>query len=261
MSADKYWLQREAEIPYRLRAGGYRTMFAVMNPGSYGWVRAGLWLLFCGAGTATAMPTMSLGTTAAAPGTTDSVPVSVTIDTNVVSFQFDLLYAANDLTPGLPVGGNALADQQLASAVVAPGVFRVLGFSFSNSPLTNGVLVYVPFAIAGDAPDHDESLVLSNMLLVNAQALVVPVSVNSNAILSVTVPPRFNAIFPANTGAMHLELTGTTGRVYVVQATTNLIAPQWMPLATSVDITGVLSADDPTAGNFPRRFYRAQFQR
>lgn len=234
-------------------------MLAVMNLKGMGWAWRALWLLFCGVQAATAVPTMSLGTTAAAPGATDSVPVSVTIDTNVVSFQFDLLYATNDLTPGPPVGGDALADQQLASAVVSPGVFRVLGFSFSNSPITNGVLTYVPFAIAGNAPDHDESLVLSNMLLVNTQAVVVPVSVNSNATLSITVPPRFNAVFSTNTGAIHLELTGTAGRVYVLQTATNLLSPQWIPLATNTDVNGVLPFDDQSAGAFPQRFYRAEF--
>ena len=219
----------------------------------------GLWLLLLGSAAAPAMPTMSLGTTANAPGTTDLVPVSVTIDTNVVSFQFDLVYATNDLTPGTPIGGSALADQQLASAVVTPGIFRVLGFSFSNSAITNGVLAYVPFTIVGNAPDHDEMLTLSNMLLVNAQASVVPVSVNSNAILSVTVPPRFNAIVSTNAGAVHLELTGTPGRVYVIEATTTLAPPQWSPLATNTDITGVLPFEDVSAGTFPNRYYRAVF--
>lgn len=205
------------------------------------------------------MPTMSVGTTAGAPGTTNLVPVSVTIDVNVVSIQFDLLYATNYLTPGTPIGGSALADQQLYYNVVTPGVFRVLGLSFDNMPITNGVLAYVPFTIANNAPDHDEMLVLSNMLLVNAQAVVVPVTVNSNAILSVTVPPRFSAIFPTNAGAMHLELSGTTGRVYVIQATTNLASPQWSPLATNMDVTGVLPFDDVSAGAFPNRFYRAVF--
>ncbi len=242
-----------------LRDAPVRSILLTVSERRFGFVVAVTWLLFCGA--APAMPTMSLGTTSGAPGATDSVPVSVTIDANVVSFQFDLLYATNYLTPGAPVGGSALADQQLASAVVTPGVFRVLGFSFSNSPITNGVLAYVPFAIAGNAPDHDEMLVLSNMLLVNAQASVVPVTVNSNAILSITVPPHFSAIVPTNAGAMHLELTGTTGRVYVVQSATNLVSPQWIPLATNTDVTGVLDFDDDFAGSFPHRFYRAQFER
>jgi len=55
---------------------------------------------------AMATPSMSAGTTSGAPGTTDAVPVSVSIDTNVVSLQFDLLYATNYLTPGTPVGGD-----------------------------------------------------------------------------------------------------------------------------------------------------------
>ena len=235
-------------------------MLALMNFKAFAWRWAGLWLFLLGTGGAPAMPSMSLGTTAAAPGTTDSVPISVTIDTNVVSFQFDLLYATNYLTPGTPIGGSALADQQLASAVVTPGVFRVLGFSFDNMPITNGVLAYVPFAIAANAPDHDEALVLSNMLLVNAQAFVVSNTVNSNAVLSITVPPQFSAIFPTNAGAMHLELTGTTGRVYVIQASTNFAQPQWSPLATNTDVTGVLPFDDVSAGAVQYRFYRAVFE-
>lgn len=219
----------------------------------------GMCLFFCVAGAATAMPTMSVGTTAGAPGATNLVPVSVTIDTNVVSFQFDMVYATNYLTPGTPIGGSALADQQLASAVVTPGIFRVLGFSSDNMPITNGVLAYVPFAIASNAPDHDEMLTLSNMLLVNAQAFIVPVTVNSNALLSITVPPQFSAIFPTNAGAMHLELTGTTGRVYVIQAATNLAPLQWSPLATNTDVNGILPFDDVSADAFPNRFYRAVF--
>jgi hypothetical protein len=218
-----------------------------------------MWLLLFGTAVAPAMPTMSLGSTAGAPGTTNPVPISVTIDTNVVSFQFDLLYATNYLTPGAPVGGNALSDQQLFYNVVSPGQFRVLAVSFDDMPLTNGVAADVPFAIASNAPDHDEALILSNVVLVNAQASNVTVTVYSNATLSITVPPQFSAIFPTNAGVMHLELTGTTGRVYVIQATTNLAPPQWSPLATNTGATGVLPFDDVSAGLFPTRFYRAVF--
>ena len=232
-------------------------MLASVSFNGFAWRWAGVWLLLLGTGGAPAMPSMSVGTTAGAPGTTNPVPVNVTIDANVVAFQFDLLYATNYLTPGTPVGGSALADQQLGSAVVSPGLIRVLGYSFSNSPITNGVLAYVPFSIAANAPDHDEMLVLSNVLLVSAQLFVVPATVNSNAVLSVTVPPQFSAIYPTNAGAMHLELTGTTGRVYIIQAATNLAFEQWSPLATNTDAAGVLPFDDVSAGTAPNRFYRA----
>ncbi len=234
-------------------------MLAPMSFRQIGWRWTGVCLLLLGTGGAPAAPSISVGTTAGAPGTSNLVPVNVTIDANVTLFQFDLLYATNDLTPGTPVGGSALADQQLGSAVVSPGLIRVLGYSFSNSPITNGVLAYVPFAIATNAPDHDEMLMISNVLMVSAQLIVVPATVNSNAVLSVTVPPRFSAIFPTNAGAMHLELTGTTGRVYVIQAATNLALPQWSPLATNTDITGTLPFDDVSAAAAPSRFYRAVF--
>ena len=216
-------------------------------------------LLLIGAPPASAMPSMSLNSTASPPGTTEPVPITVTIDTNVVSFQFDLLYATNYLSPGAPIGGSALADQQIYSNIVSPGDYRVLGFSFSNSPLTNGVLAYVPFTIAPGAPDHDESLVLSNMLLVNVQAYVVPLSVNSNATLSITIPPHFSAIFPTNGGAEHLDLIGTNGRVYAIQAATNLIQPRWTDLATNADAAGLLLFTDLAETNFPARFYRSRF--
>ena len=206
-----------------------------------------------------AVPSMSVGWTAGAPGTTDLVPVSVTIDTNVVSLQFDLLYNTNYLTPGAPVGGDALSNQQLYYNVVSPGLYRVLAVSFTDTPLTNGVAAFVPFAIAPTTPDHDEVLVLSNVVLVNSQAESVPVTFSSNALLSITVPPRFIVVFPTNAGAMHLELTGTTGRVYVIEATTNLVPPQWSPLTTNTDTTGLLPFDDFSAIAFPSRFYRARF--
>src|SRR5271165_2089550 len=87
---------------------------------------AAMGLLLFGMRPARALPSMSLGTTAGAPGATVSVPVNVTIDTNVVSLQFDLWYSTNYLTNGAPVGGNALSDQQIYYAPIAPGALRVL---------------------------------------------------------------------------------------------------------------------------------------
>jgi Cohesin domain len=220
---------------------------------------AGIGLLLSGAAGALAEPTLSLDNTAAPPGATNLVPVNITVDTNVVSFQFDLWYSTNYLTPGAPIGGDALSDQGLYYNVVSPGQYRVLAVSFTDTPLTNGVAVYVPFTIASNAPDHDEPLMLSNVVFVSAQAFSVPVNVNSNAILSITVPPRFTAIFPTNGDGVHLELTGTPGRTYVIQAAANLSEPQWTPLVTNTNISGILPFDDVSAGIFPVRFYRAQF--
>jgi len=213
------------------------------------------------AGNAPADSSMSMDTTAGAPGTTNLVPVNVLIDTNVVSLQFDLLYATNDLTPGTPVGGNALSDQQLFSNVVSPGQFRVLAISFADTPLTNGVAVYVPFAIGAEASDHDEPLVLSNVVLVSAQAEAVPVTVASNATLSITVPPHFTAVVPTGAGVIHFELTGTTNRVYAIEATPDLAQPEWSALTTNTATNGVVPFDDDAAGTYSNRFFRGRFIR
>jgi len=215
-------------------------------------------LLFVPRG-ALATPTMSISTIVGKPGATVQVPINITVDTDVVAFQFDLWYSTEYLTHGTPVGGGALADQQLAVGEVAPGALRVLAYSLTDSLVTNGVAVYVPLIIAFNAPDHNETLLISNVVLSSAAGTSVPVTVNSNAILSVAVPPLFTAIFPTNAGAMHLELTGTAGRTYIIQATTSLAPPQWSPLTTNTDATGILPFDDVSAAGFPNRFYRALF--
>src|SRR5882672_5463587 len=72
--------------------------------------------------TLSAAPSLSAGFTAAAPGTTATVIVNYTTDTNAATMQFDLLYATNYLVSGTPARGNALSDHQLASSEPSPGV-------------------------------------------------------------------------------------------------------------------------------------------
>jgi hypothetical protein len=191
-----------------------------------------------------------------APGNTVPVAVNYTTDTNAPSLQFDLVYATNYLSSGTPVGGNALSDHQVASAEPSPGVRRVLIFSFSNSPITNGVLVFVPFTAATNSPDHDELLTLTNVVIASTNADQVPANATGGT-LAIAVPPRFISIAPTNGGAMHLQLSGTPGRNYVISASTNLNAPSWIGLETNVATAGVLDFEDPSASSFSSRFYRA----
>jgi hypothetical protein len=131
-------------------------------------------------------------------------------------------------------------------------------FSFSDSSLTNGVLVYVPFSISSNAPDEDETLALTNVVVSSAQGEAVLAGA-SNGVLSIAVPPQFTAIFATTNGETHLQLSGTTGRSYVIEAETNLYPSQWIVLSTNVAVNGVVEFDDASAGAFPSRFYRAFF--
>lgn len=215
--------------------------------------------VLAGSGWVAAAPVLSVNPTAGIPGSTVPVAVSYTTDTNAPSLQFDLVYATNYLATGTPAGGDALSDHQIASSEPAPGVRRVLIFSFSNTPLTNGVLAYVPFMLASNAPDHDELLTLSNVLVVNTQANVVP-AYSSNGVLAVAEPPLVTALVRTN-GAIHLRVLGTTGRGYRLEAETNLASPGWTALATNIATNGMTEFDDTAATGFSSRFYRAALAR
>jgi Cohesin domain len=213
--------------------------------------------LLAGSGIVSANPMLSVGSTAGVSGSTVQVAINYTTDTNAPSLQFDLVYSTNYLSSGEPVAGNALSDHLIGSSESSPGLRRVLIFSFSNAPITNGVLVFVPFTIATNAPDQDEPLVLTNVVVASADAQVVPASATNGTLAIAVLPPQFSSIAPTNGGVIHLQLAVTAGRSYSIQATTNLQSPQWTTLETGVVTNGVLEFDDVSAGTFSRRFYRA----
>jgi len=100
-----------------------------------------------------AAPSLSVRSIAGAPEARLLVAIDYTSDTNAPTLQFDLLYSTTYLASGDPMRGNALSDHSVASTEPSPGVRRVVIFSGSNSPITNGVLVYVPFTLAANAPE------------------------------------------------------------------------------------------------------------
>jgi hypothetical protein len=55
-------------------------------------------------------------------------------------------------------------------------------------------------------------------------------------------------------GSVSLELTGLDGRVYIIQASTNLL--DWQDIGMREAIGGAFQFTDDMAGNLPQRFYR-----
>jgi len=204
-----------------------------------------------------ASPSLSVGFSVGTPGTTVQVAVNYTTDTNAATLNFDLVYDTNYLASGTPVRGNALSDHLVASSEPWPGVRRVLIFSAANSRITNGVLVHVPFTIVGNAPDHDEVMAFSDVVVANLQAEAVPVK-TTNGVLAVAALPRFVSISPTTGGAIHLELIGPPGRRFLIEGTRTVGQPSWTPLHTNVATGGLLKFDDLGAAVLPSRFYRAQ---
>jgi hypothetical protein len=195
-----------------------------------------------------ASPSLSVGLAVGTPGTTVQVAVHYTTDTNAAALQFDLIYDPAYLTSGEPVRGDALSEHLVASSEPSPGVRRVLIFSMSNTPITNGVLAYVPFTIRTNTPDHDEPMTLSNVVVANLEADVIP-AYTTNGVLAVATQPRFTSIRPAAGSAMHLELVGPPGRRFLIQGSRSLAQPIWAPLYSNVASSGVLKFDDLSAAS------------
>jgi hypothetical protein len=59
--------------------------------------------------------------------------------------------------------------------------------------------------------------------------------------------------------AFGFTVTGTNNQVVVVEATTNLANPEWIPLATNAITGGTYNFSDPQWTNYPARFFRLSF--
>jgi hypothetical protein len=144
---------------------------------------------------APAAPTLAISPTNGVPGVTVQVAVTLLTDTNVTALQFDLRYNPQSLAAGDPEAGGAVADHVVASSGVSSGTLRVALHSFSNTPLTNGVLVFVPLTIATNELLARESLVLTNLVLYNDNASTnkIPAVNSVNGSLTIARPPHFTA--------------------------------------------------------------------
>ncbi len=71
---------------------------------------------------------------------------------------------------------------------------------------------------------------------------------------AVATAPNLTAA-KTESGAVQLTLTGQTNRLYVFEASTNLV--QWTKVAVRTNLTGSVELTDSVATKFPQRFYRA----
>ena len=109
------------------------------------------------------------------------------------------------------------------------------------------------------------TLALSNLTLSAAANYFVVASANGGATTSSVatltvnlIPPAINGVTANANGSFNLNLTGSPGYIYILQATTNLLPPvNWLPLATNtLGTNGVWLFTDTSATNLPLQFYR-----
>lgn len=190
-------------------------------------------------------------------GGTANATVNLVTDTNVPQLQFDIRFESNFLSSGSPVAGPALADQIILSSQPSPGVRRVQLFSLFDSPMTNGVLVTLPFNIATNASERYTGLVLTNVTLTNSLHQLIPLVTSTNGILEILTPPTFISIQRVSGGSLRIGLASPPSHTCVIEATTNVAQGPWLPVYTNRVPTGTFSFTDSTTAKLQRRFYRA----
>ncbi len=203
---------------------------------------------------------LSVGVTNGTPGQTVLVPINFASSDAAVAVQLEVRFDGAKLVSGAATGGNALNQHLVASAAPANGTRRLVIYSLSNSPLKNGVLVNLPFTILSTAAEGVASISITNALLVNTNgAQIAPVNLTSGSLAIIrstpAMPARLGSLVRARDGRVQLQLIGTAGRSYVIQASTNLV--QWIPLSTNAVAGGSVDFVDTTAVDLKQRFYRA----
>jgi hypothetical protein len=199
-------------------------------------------------------PLLSVGSTNGAPGATVNVAINYITDGTITGLNFDLLFSTNYLQTGTPVAGNAIPNPFFGFNTIAPGQLRILSIAFPTAVSSNGVVTYIPFVIASNAPDQLETLTFTNVAATDAGGNGVALP-SANGVLAIVTPPQITGISSAG-GVVHLTLTANASHQYQVQAATNLSAPQWITFTNL--LTGPNPVfDDVSASNLPARFYRA----
>ena len=111
----------------------------------------------------------------------------------------------------------------------------------------------------------NNTLTLSNLAPSAAGNYYVVASANGGSSTSLVATLTLNLIPPGISAAaldfnsgFNLNLSGTPGYTYILEATTNLVpSGNWLPIATNMlGTNGVWSFTDPSATNIPFQFYR-----
>jgi uncharacterized repeat protein (TIGR03806 family) len=168
------------------------------------------------------------------------------IDTNAVQVVLDWI---NSL-PGTPAqappsitpnGGGYF--NSIGVALLAPDTNAVIYYTLDGStPTTNALLYTSPFTVTGNA------VVAASAFRTNYNN-----SVPASAVFVVTPIAFTSAGFTTN-HQFQLNFVGAAGSNYVLLASTNLST--WTALSTNTAATNAFPLLDPSATNYPRRFYR-----
>jgi hypothetical protein len=153
----------------------------------------------------------------------------------------------------------------LAPPAINPpgGTFNLPVTVTLQSSDTNAAIYYT---LDGSLPTLSSALYSSPFVL-TSNATVFANAAEASFATSVAVGFQFNissgvgpgAVLNPNgvltNGTFNLQVSGTTGRTYVLQGSTNL--RNWIPVNTNIPASSPFTMTDPGAANFLYRYYRA----
>lgn len=186
------------------------------------------------------------------------VPVMFASDTQVTAVQIDIAYDSTQLISGSPLPGAVALRHAIGSSEPTNGIRRVVIYSMSNLPLTNGVMLQLPFTRRHRTPDG---------IFAITPTVAVASQQDGTAARPVTLVPgsyrlqsggsaRFTMLSQTPAGSIQLELSGPVGQIYAIQATADF--QTWVSLLTNpIPASGVLRLNDSPSSAIRHRFYRA----
>ena len=222
-------------------------------------IACSLALLILACGSVTAAPGISVGSTAAAPGGSGSVPVILSGNTTGVALQFDLVFDSTVVVAASVNASYASANHILASGQPTNGVLRVILYSLSNAQLNNGALINFQLSTAAAAAEGLVNLVVTNVVMADANASSVQPITAQPGILTISAGAgsQLTLLVRMSSGQVQLQLKGPAGKLYILQGSRDLL--QWTNLSTNVLAGGQINLTDITATNLSQRFYRANY--
>ena len=130
-----------------------------------------------------AAPDILAGDAFAQPGQIADLSISYSSEGTVTAIQFDLDFDPLATTPDDAVGGDALTNHQIKSRQIDSDTYRIVVYSHDSSPLGNGTLADVPFALGSDFSGKTD-VVISSERLVDDSVNIVPPTIIENGTLS-----------------------------------------------------------------------------
>jgi hypothetical protein len=180
---------------------------------------------------------------------------SVTIPTGLTSIGSHVFaFCANLTSVSIPnniisIGPEAfLYCTGLTNVVVGSGVTNLGSYAFGNC--TSLTTAY----FNGNAPAADATVFSGD----NNLLIFFPARAAGWGQYFETIPTWYPVIEGAGIQANQFgfNITGNSNIVFIVQAATNVVNPNWVSLQTNNLAAGAVSFSDPNSGSFSKRFYR-----